>query len=242
LPLLQSDFELTWKNIKNTDFVGYSRGYHKKRCAVGTTNGAGPHNVQIFVLTPDEVVLHALPGFWHPEDLARELRLAQSLFKLWKSKSYTVAQKRRMFRRIQLNAVRTHPVETFARSAWQGFDVRTERVRDQRESRDTFFAETAPAVPRNLQRLLRECTTLPVQPGQKIIKPINLIVHERMANRPFVRFADFDTKRFVDYGKMHYDLNDRRDGNRGKKFAGQQRLMRKRAIEKKKARRVASRS
>ena len=44
-----------------------------KQCAVGTTNGAGGHNVQIFVLSPDGVVLHALPGFWHPEDLVREL-------------------------------------------------------------------------------------------------------------------------------------------------------------------------
>ena len=230
---------MVWKNIKKEDFVGYSAGYSRGRCAVGTTNGAGPHNVQIFVLSPKLVVLHALPGFWHAEDLARELRLAQSLFKLWKSKSYSPEQKNKIYRRIQLGAVRSHPVETFARSAWQGFDVNTERGRNQREKRDTFFAEKAPpAMPKNLRQLMRACTTLAVQPGQQILKPINLLVHERMAERPFVRFAEFDTARFIDYGRMFYDLNRGRDRGKGKRFPGQKALMKKRQKERMQERRT----
>ena len=183
-PLLQSDFELTWKNIKKEDYVGYSLGYPAKRCAVGTTNGAGAHNVQMFVLSPDQVVLHALPGFWHGEDLARELRLAKTLYKLWQTPGYTEAQKKKIFKRLQLGAVSSHPADTFARSGWQGFDVRTERQRDQRESRDTFFAAEIPSdAPQNLHQLVRSYTSLPISPGQKVIKPINLLIHERMASR-----------------------------------------------------------
>lgn len=237
---MQSDFELTWKNIKKEDYVGYSAGYSTSKCAVGTTNGAGAHNVQIFVLSPEQIVLHALPGFWHAEDLARELRLGLSLFKLWKSENYSPEQKNKIYRRIQLNAVRNHPVEMFARSAWQGFDVNTERARNRSGERDTFFAEKAPeAIPRNLQQLMRSITTLAVQPGQQIPKPINLLVHERMARRPFVRFADFDTAQFIDYGRMFYDLNRKRDRGKGKTFPGQKALMKKRNKERQKERKQA---
>ena len=62
---LQSDFVVGWRNIIAADSVGESFGYTCDQPAVGTTNGAGPHNVQLFVLSPDLTVLHALPGFWH---------------------------------------------------------------------------------------------------------------------------------------------------------------------------------
>ena len=235
-PLLE-DFELTWKNIKKEDYVGYSMGYHVGRCAVGTTNGAGAHNTQMIVLSPAKVVMHALPGFWHPEDLARELRLAKSLYKLWRQPGYTVAQKKKIFSRLQLNAVRQQPAVTFARSTWQGFDSSIEARKDQKQKRDTFFDEKAPAnMPRNLGQLVRGMTTLPVRPGQKVIKPINLLVHERMAKRPFVAWQDFDVASFVDYGNMHYDLNRGRDGAKGKTFPGQARLRAKRFAEMKKQR------
>jgi hypothetical protein len=50
-----------------------------------------------------------------------------------------------------------------------------------------------------------------------------------MAQRPFVPYQDFDVEAFVDYGKMHYDLNVRVDGP-GVKFPGQKTLQRKRAL------------
>ena len=51
--------------------------------AVFTTNGAGPHNIQMFVLAPDGTVLTCLPGYWQSDDLAGELNLAEDLFKLF---------------------------------------------------------------------------------------------------------------------------------------------------------------
>ena len=75
-PLLKSDFVVGWKNIQREDYVGASHGYTCEQPAVGTTNGAGPRNTQMFVLSPGGVVLHALPGFWHPDELAAELHFS----------------------------------------------------------------------------------------------------------------------------------------------------------------------
>ncbi len=220
--MLESDFVLGWKNIVRQDFVGYSYGYKPKDSSVGTTNGAGPHNVQIFVLSPDLVVLHALPGFWHPDDLARELRFAKVLARLWQDQSRSLEQKQDMYRRLQMREISNHPPETFARSGWQGFDLRAEKVRHAKAPRDTFFDLT--------------------KDGRTGIKPINYLVHERMASRPFIRFADFDIEAFVDYGRLFYDLNGRVDG-RGVEFRGLGKIKNKRAKEARRAaRREAQRS
>ncbi|MEE2887124.1 MAG: hypothetical protein VX951_06800 [Planctomycetota bacterium] len=227
LPLLKSDFEVGWFDIKNEDYTGYSSGYgYRSHCAVGTTNGAGAHNVQIFVLSPDKVVLHALPGFWAPEDLARELRFAKVLHRLWQDDNRTLAQKRDMYRRLQTLEPRNHPAATFARSAWQPFDVSAERGRH--EERDTALQVDTPAMSDNLAGLLRKSSMMAVHRGQGVMKPLNMLVHERMAVRPFVPFDEFDIEKFVDYGRMFYDLNLRH--REGKKLAGQTRLMQKRRI------------
>jgi hypothetical protein len=232
-PILQSDFEVGWFDIKREDYVGYSSGYsHKGHCALGTTNGAGPHNVQIFILSSDKVVLHALPGFWAPQDLARELQFAKVLHRLWVDDSRTLAEKQDMYRRLQTLEPRNHPVETFARSAWQSFDVHHERGRQG--ERDTVLDVVVPLMSGNLAGTLRDATAMNLQPGQAVMKPLNVLVHERMAARPFVPFDQFDIEQFVDYGRMHYDLN-RRHG-KGKTFAGQGFLMKKRRIAAKKQR------
>ncbi len=196
--MLQSDFVLGWKNIIREGYVGRSFGYSSRQTSVGTTNGAGPHNVQIFVLSPELVVLHALPGFWHPEDLARELRFAKVLHRLWQSRNHTWVQKRRMYRRLQLAAARYHPEETRARSTWQRFDEHNERSRLTRGSRDTFQCSSE-------GYLLADCR------GNLMMKPINVLVHERMAKRGFVWFDDFDIAAFIDYGNRFYDNNRRVD-------------------------------
>ncbi len=210
--MLQSDFVVGWKNIYREDFVGYSNAYKRTQTSVGTTNGAGPHNVQIFVLSPDLVVLHALPGFWHPDDLARELRFAKVLAQLWEDDNRSREDKDDMYRRLQLAEVRRHPPETFARSTWQGFDSRIEIQKLKRGERDTF--------------LLAANGT----PMTSKMKPINMLVHERMAERPFVPYKDFDTEEFVDYGNLHYDLNARVDG-KGKEIPGQRKLMKRNALK-----------
>lgn len=231
--MLQSDFEVGWFDIKREDYVGYSSGYsYKGHCAVGTTNGAGPRNVQIFILSSDKVVLHALPGFWAPEDLARELQFAKVLHRLWEDDNRTLAEKRDMCRRLQTLEPRNHPVETFARSAWQSFDARHERAR--RGERDTALEVVAPLMSGTLAGALRNATAMNIEPGQAVLKPLNILVHERMAARPFVSFDQFDIEPFVDYGRMHYDLNCHH--GKGKAFAGQGFLMKKRRIAAKKQR------
>jgi hypothetical protein len=197
--LLKSDFVVGWKNIITEKYVGESFGYTCDQTAVGTTNGAGPHNVQIFVLSPDLTVLHALPGFWHPEDLAQELRFAEVLNRLWQDKSRNRAQKNEMFSRLQLAEYKNHSVATTLRSSWQGFDAKNEQQRREGgKQRDTFLTSADGAV--------RE------RRGRPVMKPINQLVHERMAQRPFVKFEDFDIAQFADYGRILYDNNRKVDG------------------------------
>ncbi|MEC7725147.1 MAG: hypothetical protein VYD05_06520, partial [Planctomycetota bacterium] len=59
LQFLEGRFVLCHRNIEKDDHVGMSHGYSPTQSAVGTTNGAGPRNVQFLVLAHDETVLHA---------------------------------------------------------------------------------------------------------------------------------------------------------------------------------------
>lgn len=189
--LLRDDFVVGWQNIAREDFVGSSHGYTCEDTAVGTTNGAGPRNTQIFVLSPGGVVLHCLPGFWHPDDLAHELEFSKVLHRLWQD-DRPASSKRALYSRMQLAAPRAHSAAMRARSGWQGFDASHERARLEHGPRDTFFAG---------------------QDGQPAaLKPIDVLVHERMAQRPFVSFQKFDTDAFIDYGRPYYDNNMGVDG------------------------------
>lgn len=204
--MLQEDFVVGWKNNEREDYCGTSRGYARTQTALGTTNGAGGHNVQIFVLSPDLVVLHALPGFWHPEDLVAELQFAKVLDQLWRDDGRTRAQKETMWKRLHRTELRRQSEATTARSDWQSFDRSMELSRARDEVRDTIVVGAA-----GLQ-----------------VKPINQLVHERLIRRPFVKFEDFDTADFVDYGKTHYDNNSGFDETSGR-FATAERLQTKRA-------------
>ena len=62
ISFLDSRFILAHRNIQKDSYVGLSHGYSPTQSAVGTTNGAGPRNVQFMILAADETVLHALPG------------------------------------------------------------------------------------------------------------------------------------------------------------------------------------
>lgn len=194
-PILEKDFILGWKNIRREDYVGASFGYTKNHACVGTTNGAGAHNVQIFVLSPDLVVLHALPGFWHPEDLARELRFAKALLCLWEDDTRSDADKQAMYRRLQLTELRYQPAAMYARSDWQEFDkTREGAALSSTKDRDTFRRTEDGKVKRTAR-------------GEPVLKPLNVLTHERMAQRPFLRFEEFDFARFIDYGRKFYDNN-----------------------------------
>ncbi len=201
--VLKDRFVVGWKNVMNEQWVGQSHGYSRRQQAVGTTNGAGGRNVQIFVLSPDLVVLHALPGFWHPDDLLGELRFAEAVWSVWKDESLTRAQKEAFHRQVQLQETRHHGEETFARSGWQHFDRHVELARLKEGNRDTV------ACP-------------PDEKGQGFaLKSHNVLLHERMAEHPFVRFAEFDVTWIADYGQAFYD-NNRGVGEDGISFPSPQ--------------------
>lgn len=186
LNLLETDFVVGWENIQREDYVGSSHGYTTDEVAVGTTNGAGPRNMQTFVLSGDGTVMHCLPGFWHPDDLVVELHHGKAMHRLWNDRR-PKSEKRKMFSRMMIAALRTHPAEMTARSGWQGFDANNERNRLEQGLRDTFFVD---------------------EHGKPTeLKPLNVVVHERMAKRPFVSFKSFDTEEFIDYGRPYYDNN-----------------------------------
>lgn len=212
--LLCDDFVVGWRNIQKDEHVGLSKGYRKSQTAVGTTNGAGGRNVQMIVLAEDETVLHVLPGFWHPGDLARELRFARTLHRLWSDVTRTQYEKERMYVLEHRSHVRGFSVDTLARSGWQSFD-RAAEWRRRSELRDTFMRAADGEI---------------VEDGRgPELKPLCLLVHERMVARPFVRFADFDVESFVDYGRPYYDNNAWVD--KGKSFPAAERVNKKRETE-----------
>ena len=103
--------------------IGIRTAQRPQPPCVGTTNGAGAANVQTFVLSPDLVVLHVLPGFWHPEDYVAELEFSKALCRLWQDEGRTRGQKNDMFRRMQLTELRYQEPVMYARCDWQGFDT-----------------------------------------------------------------------------------------------------------------------
>jgi hypothetical protein len=197
---LKSDWILSWKNIVTEQYVGDSHGYSCDQTAVGTTNGAGGRNVQLFMLSPDGVVLHVLPGFWHPDDLETELAFAKDLLALWNDPALPDWAKRQAFMLEQQNHAADHSDHTQARSRWQGFDAKNEIKRfEELGFRDTLILD-------------EHGQPLECKKGKPRLKTLDVLMHDRMAMRPFMRFEEFDTAVFADYGRRYYDNNKKVDG------------------------------
>lgn len=215
---LKNNWVVAWRNIITEDYVGDSHGYTQEDTAIGTTNGAGPTNTQIIMLSPDGVVLHALPGFWHAEDLAREMNLAKELWAVWKDKSLSREQKDKKFASMQIEAWKNHPQATTLRSRWQGFDARNEHKRAALGiQRDTVKGSPVQSKltekeRAEVERKMEGLKTADKDAPRLELKPVNQLVHERMSVRPFVKYEAFDTADFADYGRRYYDNNKKVDG------------------------------
>ena len=159
--------------------------------AVYTTNGAGPHNIQMFVLTPDGVVLTCLPGYWQSDDLALELKLAEDLNKVWLDPKLTLTDKRAKFSEMHLAHIKDHPTAMVRRSQMQGFDKKFE-AKNRAATSDTILSRTDGD---------------PKFDGITF-KTTDQIFHERMAQRPFVPYRQFDVAAFCDYGRPKYDKKE----------------------------------
>jgi hypothetical protein len=206
--LLKSDFVCGWRNIANEPYCGISSNHDTTNPAAITTNGAGPHNIQLFILAPDGTVLHCLPGYWDPTDLAYELKFAKELANVWSDTSLSRAQKDEKFRSMQLASIAQHPREMVRRSEMQGFDKKYEA---RKQTSDCIVAADTPAgearigarKQAKMERMKEKGADSKLATAR--FKTTNVIVHERMAERPFVPYADFDVAEFSDYGRPKYD-------------------------------------
>lgn len=192
LGILKSSFVCGFKNIKDEPYAGASGHHDPDTAAVHTTNGAGPHNVQIFLLNSDGIVLHCLPGYWAPDDLVLEMRFALGLNKIWHDSTLTTAQKNARYSAAQLAQIRKLPADLLGRSKLQNFDAAHELKKD----RTDFTFKVGDFRPEG-------------NPGSvRGLKSTAQVMHERMAQRPFVRYEEFDVHHFSDYGKWRYDKKE----------------------------------
>jgi hypothetical protein len=174
---LSNDFECGWRNIRDEPYAGTSSTHKRTVQAVSTTNCAGHHNVQMFFMTPRGRVLHCLPGFWGPEALLKEIQLAKDLFKIYRNEKLSRVEKNSRFLDRHLEHALAHDAKTQRASHLQGFDVHAMRKRKGSDFRR----------------------------GKHGMKGTDQVVHERMAERPFVSFKSFDIAAFVDMGLKAFD-------------------------------------
>jgi hypothetical protein len=192
LNALRTQFVCGYKNITGEPYAGASGLHATEGQAVETTNGAGPHNVQLFMLHADGTVLHCLPGYWSPQDLLREMRFALELKKAWEDPKVTLTRKKELFRLANLRDIRTHPADMVARSHLQSFDA----IHERRKADSDFKFKPGDYRPPYVNRKMPD------------LKTTDQVVHERMAQRPYISYDKFDVEKFSDYGKWKYDKRE----------------------------------
>lgn len=197
--VLKDELICGYRDISKEPWAGYSGKHEVGGNAVNTTNGAGPHNLQTFLMASDGTVLTCLPGYWAPQDLVSEIEFASRLNDVYTNPKYGPAQRRLMFRSMHVAHIKEHSHEMSSRSHMQHFD--------QRYEADNRF-RTTDTIKESVKATLGDGTDVP----SDAFKTTDVLMHERMAKRPFLAYADFDTPRYSDYGRPHYDKNeDQRD-------------------------------
>ena len=162
-----------------------------------TTNGAGPHNIQVFVLNPDGTVLTCLPGFWSPQDLVTELKFAYKLNQVYTNPSLSTAQKDATFQQMHLAHIAQHSPAMVGRSHMQGFDAQYE-AKHRLATTDTI---------KNRALVAASISAGEMAP-MEAFKTTDELMHERMAKRPFEPYSKFDVAAYVDYGLQKYDKHE----------------------------------
>ena len=194
---LKQDFVCATRDITGESYAGVSGRHETWGNAVRTSNGAGPHNIQMFALAPDGTVLTCLPGYWDSEDLVYELQFAKKLNEVWTHSGLPLADKQRAFTRMHLAHMAQHPEAMRRRSNMQGFDQKYEAQHNLYTS-DTI-ADRALAA-QSLQHGMK------TPPGA--FKTTDVIMHERMAKQPFQSYNQFDVVSYSNYGKPFYDKEE----------------------------------
>jgi hypothetical protein len=191
---LKSHFVCGYRNIMGEPYAGNSGTHSTRGNAIDTTNGAGGHNIQLFVMTPDGVVLHALAGYWNPQDLAAELQLALKINDLYNNKSLVPNERVARFKALEIEHIRSHSPETVARSELQGFDMQHEFNRRGGSDfvKDRSYVQGGHWGP----------------DAHLAFRTTDEVMHKRMAERPFLTYGAFDVAKFCDYGASTYDKHE----------------------------------
>lgn len=200
LTVLANELVCGYKDISKESYAGFSGSHKIDGNAINTTNGAGPHNLQTFILASDGVVLHCLPGYWHPQDLVREVEFAARLHDVWTNKKLSTTQKKQYFQAMQLSHVKEHPWKMVRRSRMQSFDMEHEARYNLNKS-DTIQDKGL------AQAVLSHNRTTKIK-AMRAFKTTDRLMHERMASRPFVSYRNFDVAQFANYGRPLYDKNE----------------------------------
>jgi hypothetical protein len=195
---LKDHFVCGSRDISNEPYAGVSGRHEKEGQAINTTNGAGPHNLQLFMLSADGTVLNVLPGYWNPRDLVTEMRLAYDLDRIWQDASLSRIKKDELFRQAHLAHIQEHSPLMVRRSRMQGFDQQYEAKHRLRSSDTIKNPQLVAAAYRSGDKMLA---------GQGF-KTTDQIFHERLAQRPFKPYTSFDVASYVDYGRPLYDKHE----------------------------------
>ncbi|HVR73751.1 MAG TPA: hypothetical protein VMT52_05440 [Planctomycetota bacterium] len=177
---LNRNFVCGWTNIKGkTPYAGSSNTHLPTNPAMEVTNCAGHHNVQMFFLTSDGRVLHCLPGYWNPRHFLEELEVAVEAGKLYYRKDISAAERNREYLDLQLRHALSHTQALRHASAHQGFDkMDLEKRKDSDFHRKEGFITG--------------------------LKTPDQVLHERLAERPFLPFEAFPVAAFIDMGLKRY--------------------------------------
>ena len=194
---LRQYFVCGYKDITGESYAGVSGVHNVDGNAVRTTNGAGPHNIQMFMLASDGTVLNCLPGYWSPQDLVREMSFAADLNRVYQNTSLSRTQKEQMFQKMHLAHISQHPQGMHRRSHLQGFDAEYEAKHKLAET-DVIRDKNA------VSNALAQGWKAPPE----AFKAADEILHERMAKRPFLAYQSFDVAQYSDYGLPKYDKHE----------------------------------
>ncbi len=206
MSVLRNELVCGYKDISRESYAGFSGKHDVGGQAIRTNNGAGPHNLQMFVLAPDSTVMHCLPGYWAPADLVREIEFAGRLHDVWTDRRMSNSQKNEQFRVMQLAHIDEHPRQMVTRSRMQSFDMEHEAKFNLNNSDTIKDRGRAYGVNSEDMRAKRA--------AMGAFKTTDQLLHERMAKRPFVSYTNFDVAQYADYGRPLYDKNeDFRDAN-----------------------------
>ena len=200
---LKDYFVCGTQDITNEPYCGISGRHEVDGQAINTTNGAGPHNIQMFMLSADGTVLSCCQGFWNPKDLVSEMGLANDLNQVWLNPNLSRAQKNQMFVQMHLAHAAQHSQQERMRSHLQGFDAKY-------EAKNRLHNSDAILNPNLAAQANVKGAKIPFEAFQTT----DQLMHQRMAQRPFERYTQFDVAQYVDYGRQKYDKHeDQRDAN-----------------------------